>query len=84
MKREYIVIAATWIIMIYLLIKYIPKNKIRQAQVAFLITQVVTWIIGLLVVELRLIEYPVRIFSYANRSSFTFEFFIYPPNLCII
>nr|WP_282434416.1 CBO0543 family protein [Desulfosporosinus orientis] len=42
-----------------------------------------TWAVGLGVVELRLIEYPVRLFPYANRTSFSFEYFIY-PSICAI
>ena len=83
MNIEYIILVTSWIVIIGLLIKYIPKNKLREAQVAFFIKQSITWFFGLLVVEFRLIEYPVRFFSYANRASFTFEFLIFPA-LCAI
>lgn len=83
MSVDYILIAVQWAIMIVLLILFIPKHKIREAQVAFLFKQFVTWVLGLLVVELRLIEYPVRLFPYANKTSFTFEYFIY-PSICAI
>ncbi|WP_345788342.1 CBO0543 family protein [Desulfosporosinus orientis] len=63
--------------------KFIPKDKIRKALIAFLFKQVITWAVGLGVVELRLIEYPVRLFPYANRTSFSFEYFIY-PSICAI
>jgi hypothetical protein len=42
-----------------------------------------TWIFGLLVVELDMIEYPVRFFMESSRTSFTFEFFVYPA-LCVL
>ncbi|NMC57343.1 MAG: hypothetical protein GYA50_09005, partial [Eubacteriaceae bacterium] len=42
-----------------------------------------TWILGLTVVQLGLIEYPVRFFPYATRTSFTFEYFVY-PSICVI
>jgi hypothetical protein len=83
MNRDYMFIIIGWVVTIGLLLKFIPKNKIREAHVAFFFKQLLTWLLGLLVVELRLIEYPVRLFSYANKTSFTFEYFIY-PSLCAI
>lgn len=83
MKFEYLLIIGSWIVTIILLIIYIPKDKIREAQVAFFFKQLMTWVLGLAVVELKLIEYPVRLFPYANKTSFTFEYFIY-PSICAI
>ncbi len=83
MNINYIIIAIEWIIAIGLLVKFIPKNKIREAFVAFLFTQNLTWVLGLTVAELKLIEYPVRLFPYASRVSFTFEYFLY-PSICAI
>jgi hypothetical protein len=57
---------------------FIPKNKFRLAVVAFLFQQVITFLIGLVVVELGLLEYPVRLFASINRTSFTFEYFSFP------
>jgi hypothetical protein len=57
---------------------FIPKNKIRLAVVAFLFQQIITFLIGLVVVELGLLEYPVRLFASINRTSFTFEYYAFP------
>jgi hypothetical protein len=57
---------------------FIPKNRIRLAAVAFLFQQVITFLIGLVVVEMGLLEYPVRLFASINRTSFTFEFYAFP------
>ncbi|MFT4416184.1 CBO0543 family protein [Fredinandcohnia humi] len=57
---------------------FIPKNKIRLAVVAFLFKQIITFLIGLVVVELGLLEYPVRLFASINRTSFTYEFYAFP------
>jgi hypothetical protein len=57
---------------------FIPRNKRRLALVAFLFKQAITWLLGLVVVEFGLIKYPVRFFSEVNRTSFTFEFYVYP------
>lgn len=83
MKIEYIIIGAEIILMIFLLWRFIPRDKIREAHVAFLFKQLLTWSMGIIVAELRLIEYPVRFFPYANKASFSFEFFLYPA-ICAI
>ncbi len=83
MSKEIVILVATWILMITTLIFFVPKNKIRHAQVIFLFKQFITWLFGLIVVEMRLIKYPVRLFSYANRTSFSFEYFIY-PSICVV
>lgn len=61
----------------------IPKNKNRLAVAAFLFKQVITFIIGLIVVELGLLEYPVRLFASINRTSFTFEYYAFPITCAI-
>jgi len=83
MSRDYIFIIIEWIVTIGLLVKFIPKNKIREASIAFFFKQLLTWILGLSVAQLKLIDYPVRLFPYASRTSFTFEYFVY-PSMCAI
>ncbi|MED3572917.1 CBO0543 family protein [Cytobacillus praedii] len=61
----------------------IPKNKIRLATVAFLFKQIITFLIGLVVVELGLLEYPVRLFASINRTSFTYEYYAFPVTCAI-
>lgn len=63
---------------IFLLWKFTPKEKILDAQISFLFMQALTWLLGALVVEARLIEYPFRFMEHAYRISFTFEYFIFP------
>jgi hypothetical protein len=83
MSIEVTILAISWILTIVMLIVFVPKQKFREAQVIFLFKQLITWPFGLTVVQLKLIEYPVREFSYAQRASFTFEFFIYPA-ICVV
>lgn len=83
MNMDYALIIVEWFIVIGLLIKFIPRNKVREAFVAFAFKQLITWILGLSVVEMGLIEYPVRFFPQANKTSFTFEYFAYPA-ICAI
>jgi hypothetical protein len=61
-----------------ILLFFIPKSKIRLAVVAFLFKQIITFLIGLVVVEYGLIKYPVRLFPTINRTSFTYEYYVFP------
>ena len=73
-----------WIVTTVLLIKFVPRKRIREAIVSFLFKQVITWLFGLLVVEKDLITYPNRLFFKKTiKSSFTFEYFVY-PGLCAL
>jgi len=83
LSRDKIILILSWILGIVLLIIFVPANKLRQGIVPFLFKQVVTWLFGLLVVEKRLIKYPVREFKYAYKGSFSFEYFLY-PTLCVL
>lgn len=83
MGRDTIIIIFGWLITSTLLLIFTPKEKIRHALLIFFFKQFMTWILGLSVSELKLIEYPVRSFSYATRSSFDFEYFIYPA-FCVL
>lgn len=82
-SKENIIYIFESILIIILLFRFIPKGKIREAHVTYLFKLVITWSIGLVVAEYRLIEYPVRLFPYANRASFLFEFFLY-PSICAL
>lgn len=82
MTKERIIEIAAWVILSVLLFGLVPGDKIRDAQVIFLFKQVLTWLLGLLIVEMNLIEYPVRVFQKATKSSFTFEYFAYPV-ICV-
>ncbi|QKY70623.1 CBO0543 family protein [Lentibacillus sp. CBA3610] len=83
MTMEQIILVLVWVTSISILLIFIPKDKILNALVAFQVKQVLTWLFGLLVVEMRLIKYPVRLFDYASKASFTFEFLAYPA-VCAI
>lgn len=78
MNLEKFILIISTLAALLLLVKFVSKSKIIDAHISFLFMQVQTWIYGALVVENRLIEYPVRFLSYANRISLNFEFFIFP------
>jgi hypothetical protein len=83
MSKERIIQVLSWLILGTLLLYLVPKDKVRDANVVFLFNQVLTWICGLIVAEKNLIEYPVRLFKNANKSSFTFGYFTY-PSICVL
>jgi hypothetical protein len=74
---ERLIIGSVWLIC-FIYIWFIPKHKYRQASFIFLFSQLLSWIFGLLVVEIGWIEYPVRELHKANATSFTFEFLVLP------
>ncbi len=78
MSLDWIVLLSVWVVTILLLIIFTPREQIREAQVVFLFKQALTFLLGLLIVEFSLIEYPIRIFPIATRISFSFEYFIFP------
>ncbi|HJV45834.1 MAG TPA: CBO0543 family protein [Bacillota bacterium] len=78
MLVEPIILISTIIITSILLWLYIPRSKLLDAHISFLFMQAQTWLLGAIVVELHLIEYPYRFVKYAYRISFVYEYFIYP------
>lgn len=78
MNLDRIVLLISWISIAVALIFFIPRNRIREAWVAFLFKQAITWPIGLWIAHKNMIKYPVRIFENSTTTSFTFEYFAYP------
>lgn len=77
MPTDYLILHIVYAIS-FILLAYIPRDRFREASIAFLFHQFITWFLGLLVVELRLLEYPVREFSDTLRTSFVYEFLAFP------
>ena len=75
---ETIIECSSWLVMGVALVIFVSKERIRDAHVIFLFHQVVTWACGIVVVEMKWLDYPIRFFAYASRTSFTFEYFICP------
>ncbi len=83
MLNDHIVLITIWIFTIAGLFKFIPRNKLRDAQIIFFFKQFMTWFLGLVVVQLGLIVYPIREFPKATQTSFSFEYFLYPA-ICVV
>lgn len=77
MKIEHTILYAIYACT-FIALAFIPKDKLKQASIIFLYQQFVTWFLGLLVVELHLIEYPVRELANVNETSFLYEFLVFP------
>jgi hypothetical protein len=77
-KSEIIILILSISLAVLLLWKFVHKEKLLDAHVSFFFMQVQTWIYGAIVVENRLIEYPVRFLYYAYRVSLVFEYFVFP------
>ncbi|WP_102271668.1 CBO0543 family protein [Cytobacillus massiliigabonensis] len=78
-KKEKTIIISSLVVTSFLIVLFVPKDKVREAQLIFFFKQVLTWLFGLIVVEMGLIKYPYRLFfKRASKSSFSFEYFIYP------
>lgn len=77
MKLETILLISASLIFILSLL-FIPKANRLQAQFVFLFIQFPIWLLGLVAVELKLLEYPVHELSRANSTSFVFEYLIFP------
>ncbi len=82
MTIEGAILITAWVITAILLWRFVPRDKIRNAQVVFLFKQLITWITGLVVAQYSLIVFPVRLFPNATTSSFTFDYFFYPA-ICV-
>jgi hypothetical protein len=77
MKIEQILMIAASLISVLSLF-FIPKANRLQAQFIFLFVQFPTWLLGLVAVELKLLEYPVHELGHVNSTSFIFEYLILP------
>jgi hypothetical protein len=84
MTKEGIIEVSIWVIMIIALLLFVPKNKWREAWSVYTFTLFLGFGFGLLIVQMKWIEYPARmIFRYADRTEFTFEFILYPA-ICVL
>lgn len=81
MRLEAVILIVTPIISILSLL-FVPKKMLFQAQFIFQFVQLPTWILGLVAVQLGLLQYPYRELSSVNRTSFVFEYLVLPI-MCI-
>lgn len=78
MTVERVILIIVWIVCLVIIPIKIPKHRIREAVLLFLSTQMITWIMSLLLVEWQAIENPVREFPAASGSNFTNNYLFFP------
>ncbi|TVY07848.1 CBO0543 family protein [Paenibacillus cremeus] len=75
---DHVMEAAVWVVSILMQVMFTPREKLREAQIGFLIAQVPTWLLGVIVVQYDLVDYPVHFFDKATQTNFTYEFLALP------
>ncbi|CAI6047902.1 CBO0543 family protein [Cohnella sp. JJ-181] len=78
MNMERWIECAVWPLSMALLVWLVPRHRRREAALSVIFMQFLAWIFGLIVVELHLLSYPVRIFTEATRTNLTFEYCALP------
>ncbi len=78
MSKEILILSLSWVIALYVLLMYIPKESRRLAHISFLFSQSIAWVIEYIQVLLGLVEFPTREFSQATNMSFSLHYIVYP------
>ena len=78
MIKEIQILIFSWLISIYLMLKYIPKESKRSAHITFLFVSSITWIYEYIQLLIGLVEFPFREFNVATKMSFSLYYLVYP------
>jgi len=78
MNKELVILFLSWIVCLFLLIKFIPKEKKRYYQIIFLFAHATAWIFQLIQVNMKLISFPYREFEQATKMSFSLYYLVLP------
>lgn len=78
MSKEILVLLFSWLISIVLLVKYIPRERKRNAHITFLFVQAIAWIYEYIQLLLGVMDFPYREFEEATKMSFSLHYLIYP------
>ncbi|RAS75573.1 CBO0543 family protein [Priestia endophytica] len=81
MSIDWWILLSSLFIGVFLIWKFVPREKAREAWIIALFLQSITWVSGLFVVEMKWISYPVALLprvNEINKASFSFEFFLFP------
>ncbi|GFZ81249.1 hypothetical protein GCM10008018_28610 [Paenibacillus marchantiophytorum] len=78
MSVERAILILAWVICMTLMPILVPKNRIRQAVLLFLSTQLITWVLSVMFVEWGFYENPIREFPAASGSNFTNNYLLFP------
>ena len=78
MNKELVILLLSWIVCLFLLIKFIPKEKKRYFQIIFLFAHATAWIFQLIQVNMKLVSFPYREFEQATKMSFSLYYLVLP------
>lgn len=78
MTIDRLVLITIWAVSLIAVILFIPRRKRREAAIAFLACQAITWVNSMLHVKYGLLSFPVREFPKATELLFTTEYIMYP------
>ncbi|WP_400247405.1 CBO0543 family protein [Niallia sp. JL1B1071] len=78
MNKELVILFLSWITCLFLLIKFIPKEKKRYFQIIFLVAHATAWIVQYIQVNIRVVSFPYREFEHATKMSFSLYYLVLP------
>lgn len=78
MSKEVLVIMVSLFIATSCLLKYVPKERLREVHITFLFCQSIAWIFEFMQVHFGLVEFPFREFQNATKMSFSLHYFVLP------
>ncbi|MEH7109707.1 CBO0543 family protein, partial [Bacillus sp. JJ1764] len=78
MNREVLILISSWILSLYLLLKYTPTDSKRLAWITFIFVQAIAWLVEYIQMMFGLIEFPYREFNKATNMSFSLHYIVYP------
>ena len=76
--KEILILIFSWLISIFLMLKFIPKEMKRTAHITFLFVSTITWIYEYIQLLFGLVEFPFREFNVATKMSFSLYYLVYP------
>ncbi|AYV66177.1 hypothetical protein C2I06_04390 [Niallia circulans] len=78
MNKELIILIVSWVVCLFLLIRFIPKERKRYFQIVFLFAHATAWIFTHIQVSMDLVRFPYREFSHATKMSFSLYYIVLP------
>ncbi|TDF97099.1 CBO0543 family protein [Paenibacillus piri] len=78
MTVDWVWYSLSCLVIIILFWRFVDWRRSRRIWIGLFAMQTITWGVGLTLVELHWIEFPVRVFPDATRQNFIAAYFIYP------
>lgn len=78
MNYNYYVLIGLWVVLPIILLKVVPRDRVREAMATFMFFQMLTWLFAIGLTYAGLLEAPVRFLKHATKISFTMEYLVFP------